>query len=1049
MGRRRFSNLICSLPHKQVGGIFLAGCMLAAAIKTTQAAPIGDNFESAEITWRPSDADVQYRLENHARINSDPHSGQRSELLQINAGAGTYVYFVHDLQPARVVAELMPSVWIKANRPGVQFFARVVLPHTPDPRSGQPVTALLAGSSYSTVGLWQQLSVSDTPQLLSREVRALRAQLGPQVDAREAYIDQLLLNVYGGPGQTMVNIDDLAVNGVVPFANSAPTASTQIGANNAGPALNTNAVVNIPTPSPLAQALPVDSAAPLNAAAAPSTPNVPNSSTARQVIINGSLFMVDGKPIFPRIIQSQGEPLEWLAQEGFTVVRSMGPLTDGMLTEATRTGIRLIGPPPIANSQGIVDPQNTNPQSTASADALAPITAAFAPVMAWHLGSGLAARELTATAALSKQLRLADHVLRRPLVCNPEEDALAYSRQADVLAETCFPLGTSLELKDYATWLGQRPRLARPGTPLWAVIQTEVQPAAIDQAAAFLGQSRLPPVQEPMVEPGALRLLAYQAFCSGARGIEFASNSRLDAADNATRLRATELALLNLELDLIEPWGAAGSYVTFATSSDPNISSIVLNYENTRLVVTMRVPNHSQFVPAPDTTGTILGPAASTPSGTGGSGLAGIKPKNLGGNPNLKSPRTLLEREAAGNGMTDSSHDQTYLRSANRDPLFPDAVTPSKSGAATLVVPGVPEDYRAYELTIAGLRPLRKSIVSGGTSIALEDFLLTSVVLVTADPTIVTNMQRRTTELAPRAAQLQRRLTAYLLEQTAAVNQRLGNHPELPAATTPLATAATGLQQADALLSAGQYAQAYLTARNAAYPLEHWQRDIWERSVKPLQSPVSSPLAVSFNTLPEQINFAASIAQLPPGENLLRGGDFEDLQTMLQAGWKHFQHARADLRTDVELSPLAPFAGLHSLHLSVQTAKPEKPAAVAAMLVESPPLWITSAPVHVSAGDIVCIRGQVRVRGPVVGSVDGLMILDSFGGEALAQRIMQTDGWREFVMYRAAGHADNLTVTFALTGLGEAWVDELSIRPLRSGDSSSTGNFTALGISRK
>ena len=31
-----------------------------------------------------------------------------------------------------------------------------------------------------------------------------------------------------------------------------------------------------------------------------------------------------------------------------------------------------------------------------------------------------------------------------------------------------------------------------------------------------------------------------------------------------------------------------------------------------------------------------------------------------------------------------------------------------------------------------------------------------------------------------------------------------------------------------------------------------------------------------------------------PGENLLAGGDFEDLQSMLQAGWQHFEHAQPD-----------------------------------------------------------------------------------------------------------------------------------------------------------
>src|SRR5205085_7017148 len=108
---------------------------------------------------------------------------------------------------------------IKASRPGIQILARVVLPHTADPRSGQPLATMIRGDIYTAVGSWQQLRLLDTPQLLTRQVRVLRAELGPNVDQREAYIDAVLLNVYGGPGQTTVTIDDLDVAGLVPRDN--------------------------------------------------------------------------------------------------------------------------------------------------------------------------------------------------------------------------------------------------------------------------------------------------------------------------------------------------------------------------------------------------------------------------------------------------------------------------------------------------------------------------------------------------------------------------------------------------------------------------------------------------------------------------------------------------------------------------------------------------------------------------------------------------------------------------------------------------------------
>jgi hypothetical protein len=86
--------------------------------------------------------------------------------------------------------------------------------------------------------------------------------------------------------------------------------------------------------------------------------------------------------------------------------------------------------------------------------------------------------------------------------------------------------------------------------------------------------------------------------------------------------------------------------------------------------------------------------------------------------------------------------------------------------------------------------------------------------------------------------------------------------------------------------------------------------------------------------------------------------------------------------------------------------------------------------VPVEQGAVVCIHGWVNVPQALTGSVDGLLIVDSFGGEALAERIVKTKGWREITLYRAAARGQPLAVTFALTGLGEAWLDDFSVQVL-------------------
>jgi hypothetical protein len=94
---------------------------------------------------------------------------------------------------------------------------------------------------------------------------------------------------------------------------------------------------------------------------------------------------------------------------------------------------------------------------------------------------------------------------------------------------------------------------------------------------------------------------------------------------------------------------------------------------------------------------------------------------------------------------------------------------------------------------------------------------------------------------------------------------------------------------------------------------------------------------------------------------------------------------------------------------------------------------MTTPPVRVEAGQVVCIQGWVRVIEQIDGSVDGLLIVDSFGGEALAERFRKTAGWKPFVMYRIAPHEGQLTVTFAMTGVGEAHLDDVAVHPLAFG----------------
>ncbi len=84
-----------------------------------------------------------------------------------------------------------------------------------------------------------------------------------------------------------------------------------------------------------------------------------------------------------------------------------------------------------------------------------------------------------------------------------------------------------------------------------------------------------------------------------------------------------------------------------------------------------------------------------------------------------------------------------------------------------------------------------------------------------------------------------------------------------------------------------------------------------------------------------------------------------------------------------------------------------------------------------AAGSLIRIQGWVHVSKPIQGSVDGLLIVDSLGGEPLAERFRETTGWRPFTLYRGAAQTGQMTLTFYLCGLGEAWLDDVTIQVLQ------------------
>jgi hypothetical protein len=904
--------------------VWLCAAMLCAEVVCAQG-PLRDSFETAETAWREVGSDVPLRIEVHERAPREPHSGSACEFLQYTTGAnGTQTLIGYPIGRAAVIPELSPAVWVRSDRAGIQLLVRVVLPRTRDPRTGEPMSTLLGGTNYTRTGTWEQLRIGDLSTLLTQKARVMRLQMRSDVDTGEAFVDRVLLNIYTGGGRTQLSIDDLEVTGIV----GAPAAASL------GPAAN------------------------------PTAPALPEPGARRKIEISGSVLLADGRPFFPRIVEYRGEPLAFLRGLGFNgVVVDTFPSPE-LLTEAIQQRLWLVCPPP--RPPGLDDPQAV----------LAPIpelVTTSGVVLAWHLGSQLTGREVDITKRWSDYLRRFDRGSGRPLIAEAETDLRTYSRYVDALVLKRLPLGTSFELNDYATWMRERPKLARPGTPIWSVVQTQLSPE-LQMQAAGLSAGR---ASSPSVSVEQVRLLAYHALAGGSRGLLFNSPTRLDAQDPATRVRAAGLELLNYELDAIEPWGASGSLVATA-------------------------PVTTAEVPKPGTTIT-----------------RGQAPKlleyNLPPLPNVQV--ALLQTERA-----------RLLMPLWTGPGAQYVAGQQAASGASFVIPGVPEANDVYRITPGGLPPAKHSRVTGGIRVSLDEMSLTSMLVMTQDPVVIGALLRRSNERGGRILQLQRELSAAELQRTVEIDAQLTAQGHLvPQGRDLIRQAQRDLQAADAPGMMREPSAAYEQARRALRPMQLLQRAHWEQAAKPLGSTIAGPLAVNYNTLPAHWDFVNQLQAYRPIVNQLPGGDFEHIDQMLRSGWQHFEHPQEAIQSNAELSNAtrAPQQNRGCLRLSAWSTVERGEG-----LVESPPLWITSPAVPVESGAWVKISGWIRIPKAVTGSLDGVMVIDSIGGESLAERIGVAPDWRQFVLYRYVPRTGPMTVTVALTGLGEVWLDDLLIEPL-------------------
>jgi hypothetical protein len=733
--------------------------------------------------------------------------------------------------------------------------------------------------------------------------------------------------------------------------------------------------------------------------------SVPRPSVGPGIVeLKNDSLWVRGKPLFFRAVYWSDTPLDVLKDAGFNALCFDAAAKPDIIKEAAAKGFYVVPSIPLVNDS--------------QADALASAVQRFNAndnVLFWNVGGGLEKEQARAASMVASLIRSSD--AQHPIGLDVRDgfQELRAGTANVMVGMHRWPLMTSLELGQYRDWLTQRRNLAQSGSFSWTWVQTHLpdwfttlvydRPGA---GAAF---------KEPIgPQPEQIRLLTYIAVGSGCRGLGFWSD-RFLADSHTGQDRLLTLALLNKELEILEP--------LLMTSLQPDW-----------IDTSVGAVKAAVFRPLPDV----------------GRGVV-ILPMWLG------PGSQFVPQQGAVNDLK-------------------------------ITLP-LPQAFQVWQVTPGMVRPVDDlQRVPGGVEILIKEFDLTSAIVCTSDVNLIVQFQLAERKNRMIAAQWSHDLAVSELKKVRAVYEQLDQvGHRLKDGAVLLARAEKSLHKTEDLWEARHYGEAYLESQRAVRPLRIIQRAAWEeatrdmyvaggndpdnttpqttraqappdgglftqrprpesRSPSPtsasdrtppplppsknntLETPVTSPYAVSFYTLPRHWAFMDQIRNATPGENVLPGGDFEAPPGAWSSPWL-LQSVTMDA-VDLSADRVAeePREGKQCLRLRI---KPKNPLQ-GPLALERTFLAVHTPAVRLEPGTLVRISGWVRIPSTgITASTDGALIYDSAGGEPLAIRLTSAiPKWQQFLLYRKVPASGIINVTMALTGIGSAYFDDVRIEPMQT-----------------
>jgi hypothetical protein len=933
-----------------------------------------DTFSGKSTRFVLGEANVKVDEKAHDLSTDRSRSLPTSEHIRVGLPAGknetNFAYYYYSTPVAPLTEDLAAELWVHSNKAGVKLLARVVFPKIRNPKQlDESLTRIVELDSYKApAGGWQKLILKRPEVLLQAQKQALRLETKGDPDISDAYIDRLILNLYAGPGEVEVFVDNLEIGPVRPTTSPMPPPTVP---KKSGSAAVTEKV--LPRPE---GGLPVE-------------------------FSRGDLT-VGGRKVLPRFIRYSGTPMLALREAGFNSLYMPVDVPPEALEDAISNYRFWIIPhlPPV--SEG--NPERPGAPLTArDTETLIQNIRKFQSgdgVLFWDLGQ-VRSEDYRRVSRTVEAIRAADP--RRPIGADVWDGFGRFSIPLQLVGSHRDPLMTSLDLDKYGRWLTQRKNLAYATRFNWTWIQTHIPDWQFQLMYDRLTPDGCPDPIGP--QPEQIRLLTYLALANGNKALGFWSDKYLSDAYQG-RERLLQLAILNQEIAMLEPLlNNLSGDVNWVASSNPSVKVAILRTSGMGvLAIPIWLGGGAQFV-APQAS--LNGLTFAVPRVPDGAQPWEITPARV------QSLQPSVKLVPDGTQVTIPEFDQTAAVVFTSD-TEPDGLLAAWQRKTREIGPKVAqwsidladEEYRKVVTTHARLEGIAPPVEQ-------------APMLIREAEKAIMEAKRERLGCNDEAAYFKALLALRPLRILARAHWDQAMRTLDCATATPYSVSYYTLPRHWELsldLHASGLGQNVLANGDFDLP-----RPADRRGVPVTTLPGWTVQEVALDDV-------VMNARIVPGEEARETPPEPPSGPRPRYQPTSLTHRIEDPLPPAP--PLG--AGVLRLTVTpkpvVQKKKDEEPPPEPQAL-ERVFLAVNSPPVRLPPGTWVSISGWVKVAGNIRASADGAMLFDTTAGEPYAVRITDDSKWKQYHLYRRVPANGEVRVRMALTGFGTAYFDDIKIEP--------------------